>query len=120
MSADGLWYLPEGFREGARGNEATAQAAETTRDLLNRVQVNASDYGGADAFVTALTTTRDTNARGAAHAAEGRHNMAAADTQVADYGEEMDAAAAQTLGAASAPPSAPPSVQPDQAVANGL
>ncbi|GAB2912660.1 hypothetical protein [Streptomyces mayteni] len=114
MSADGLWYLPEGFREAARANTDTADAAETTRQLLNQVQVDAASYGGADAFVSALTETRDTQARGAARAAEGRQNMAAADTQVADTGEQMDAAAGQALGAASI------RVPADQSVADGL
>ncbi|MDT0341286.1 hypothetical protein [Streptomyces litchfieldiae] len=114
MSADGLWYIPEGFREGARANTTSADAAETTRQLLGRVQVSATSYGGATEFVNALIETRDTSAQGAARAAEGRQNMAAADNQVADTGEEMDAAAAQALGAAST------RVQADQTIADGL
>lgn len=114
MSADGLWYLPEGFREGARANVETAEAAENARRYLGQVQVNAASYGGADAFVDALTTTRDAQARGVAQAAEGRQNMAAADHQVADLGEEVDAAAGQALGAAST------RIAADRAVADGL
>jgi hypothetical protein len=116
MSADGLWYIPEGFREGARSNADTAEAAENTRQLLSQVQVNASSYGGATEFVNALIETRDTQARGAGRAAEGRQNMATADNQVADTGEEMDAAAAQALSAAAAATQ----VQADQTIANGL
>ncbi|MFD5318810.1 hypothetical protein [Streptomyces sp. NPDC127098] len=115
MSADGLWYLPEGFREGARANVETAEAAENTRRYLGQVQVDAASYGGADAFVSALTTTRDAQARGVAQAAEGRQNMAAADTQVADLGEEVDAAAGQALGTA-----ASTRIAADRSVADGL
>jgi hypothetical protein len=114
MSADGLWYIPEGFREAAHASAETAEAAENTRRLLGQVQVNATSWGGADAFVSALTTTRDAQARGAAMAAEGRRNMAAADNQVAGIGEETDAAAGQALGAASA------HVRADRTVADGL
>lgn len=118
MSADGLWYIPEGFREGARANTETAEAAENTQRYLSQVQVNAASWGGADAFVSALTTTRDTQARGAASAAEGRNNMATADNNVADMGEEVDSAAGQALASGSAAASAP--VQADTTVANGL
>ncbi|MGP3967368.1 hypothetical protein [Streptomyces sp. 6N223] len=117
MSADGLWYIPEGFREGARANTDTAEAAENTQRLLNQVQVNGASWGGADAFVNALTTTRDVQARGVATAAEGRHNMAAADNNVADIGEEVDAAAGQAMGNAAA---ASVQVQADTSVANGM
>jgi hypothetical protein len=116
MSADGLWYIPEGFREGARANTDTAEAAENTQRYLGQVQVNGASWGGADAFVSALTTTRDTQARGVAMAAEGRHNMATADNTVADTGEEVDAAAGQAMGTAAASAQ----VQADQSVANGL
>jgi hypothetical protein len=116
MSADGLWYIPEGFREGARANTETAEAAENTQRYLGQVQVNAASWGGADAFVNALNTTRDVQARGVATAAEGRNNMATADNQVADTGEEVDAAAGQVMGNAAASAQ----VQADQSVANGL
>lgn len=117
MSADGLWYIPEGFREGARANTETAEVAENTRRYLGQVQVNAASYGGATDFVSAVTTTRDAQSRGVAMAAEGRTNMAAADNTVADTGEEVDAAAGQALDAAAA---AVLPVQPDASVANGL
>ncbi|TDC13081.1 hypothetical protein E1265_28580 [Streptomyces sp. 8K308] len=118
MSADGLWYLPEGFREAARANVDTAEAAENARRYLGQVQVNAASYGGAGDFVNALTTTRDAQARGVAHAAEGRQNMAAADNQVAELGEGVDAAAGQALGAAAA--SVQARVPADRTVADGL
>ncbi|WP_049580350.1 hypothetical protein [Streptomyces sp. SBT349] len=114
MSADGLWYIPEGYREAARANTDTAEAAESARRLLGQVQVNAASWGGADAFVNALTTTRDTQARGTAAAAEGRQNMAAADERVAALGEEVDAAAGQVLGGASA------GARIDRTIADGL
>jgi hypothetical protein len=110
VSADGLYYLPEGFREGARANESTAEAAENTRNQLGRVRIDAAAYGGADAFVAALTATRDAQARSVGRAAEGRRNMAAADTTVAGIGEETDTAAGQALGGASAAIPADPSV----------
>jgi hypothetical protein len=117
MSADGLWYIPEGFREGARANTETAEAAENTQRYLGQVQVNAASYGGATEFVNALTTTRDVQARGAGMAAEGRHNMATADNTVADTGEEVDAAAGQAMGNAAV---ASTQVQADPTIANGL
>jgi hypothetical protein len=112
VSADGLYYLPEGFREGARGNTTAADAAESTHRTLSRVQINAASYAGADAFVNALTTTRDTQSRGVVKAAEGRENMAAADNNVAGIGEETDAAAGQSLGGVT--------VQADQTIADGV
>ncbi|ONK16063.1 hypothetical protein [Streptomyces sp. MP131-18] len=114
MSADGLWYIPEGFREAARASTETAEAAENAGRRLGQVQVNAASWGGADAFVNALTTTRDVQARGAALAAEGRRNMAGADNQVAGIGEEVDVAAGQALGAAAA------HVQADRTVTDGM
>lgn len=116
MSADGLWYIPEGFREGARANTSAAEAAETTQRALRQVRVNAAGWGGADAFVGALTTTRDAQARGAAVAAEGRQHMATADHRVADLGEEVDTAAGQALDGAAAALRVPP----DQSVAGGI
>ncbi|MEO3755865.1 hypothetical protein [Streptomyces sp. B6B3] len=115
MSADGLYYLPEGFQEGARANVSAADAAEATHQALASVQVNAASFGGADAFVNALITTRDTQARGVAMAAEGRQGMASADNAVAGIGTDMDAAAEQTLGGASAQTAAA-----DQTIADGV
>ncbi|RMI29788.1 hypothetical protein [Streptomyces triticirhizae] len=97
MSTDGLYYLPEGFREGARGNAETADAAEGAARYLGRVPVNTAGYAGADAFPKALTSTRDAQARGITQAAEGRTHMAQADRTVAATGEGMDTAAAQAL-----------------------
>ncbi|MGP4109442.1 hypothetical protein ACTWP5_00815 [Streptomyces sp. 4N509B] len=112
MTTDGLYYLPEGFRDGARQNANTADAAEGARRYLSQTEVNAAGYGGADAFPRALEATRDKQARGIAQAEEGRNNMAAADQVVAITGEEMDAAAGQALGAAS--------VAADRGVADGV
>jgi hypothetical protein len=117
MSGDGLWYMPEGFREGARANTTASDAAAATEGTLRGVQVNAASYGGADAFVNALIETRDVQARGVAMAAEGRQNMATADNNVADIGIEVDSAAAQAMGSAAA---AFTQIQPDQGIADGL
>ncbi|RKN45587.1 hypothetical protein [Streptomyces hoynatensis] len=101
MSADGLYYLPEGFREGARRNGITADAAEEAGDSLRRVRIDDAAYAGAGAFPAALATVRDTQARSLAQAAQGRDSMAAADSAVAATGEEMDATATEALGSAS-------------------
>ncbi|MFW6692253.1 hypothetical protein [Streptomyces sp. MAR4 CNX-425] len=98
MTADGLEYLPEGFRDGARRNADTADAAEGTRRYLGNVPISTGAYGGAAAFPAALTDTRDTQARSIGRAAEGRNGMAAADNQVAATGDDMDTGAAQALG----------------------
>jgi hypothetical protein len=103
MTADDLQYLPEGFRNGAKRNADTADAAEGTRRYLGNVPINAGAFGGADAFPRALTTTRDDQARGVGQAAEGRDNMAAADNHVATTGEDMDAGAGRALGSVSVP-----------------
>ncbi|MDT0346573.1 hypothetical protein [Streptomyces litchfieldiae] len=100
MSADGLYYLPDGFRESGQGSGRAADAAESTRHYLGRATPNAASYAGADEFVTAVTNTRDTQSRGVAGAAEGRDNMAASDYQVAALGEETEAGANTAIGAA--------------------
>jgi hypothetical protein len=113
VTDDGLNYLPEGFRDGARRNSATADAAEGTRRYLGNVPISTAAYAGATAFPTALTDTRDTQARGVGQAAEGRNNMAAADGYVATTGEEMDAGARQALGNVTVPTA-------DRRVADGV
>ena len=111
MSGDGLYYLPDGFREGARHNASTADAAEGTSRYLGRIQIDTAAYAGADAFPAALSATRDKQARGVAQAAEGRDNMAAADRHVAATGDEMDTAAGTALGGV---------IQPDHGIADGV
>ncbi|MFW6725081.1 hypothetical protein ACHZ98_34095 [Streptomyces sp. MAR4 CNY-716] len=113
MTADGLEYLPEGFRDGARRNAETSDAAEGTRRYLANVPISNGAYGGADAFPGALTSTRDAQARSVGRAAEDREAMAAADNQVAATGEDMDAGAAQALGGAAA-------AGPDRGVRDGV
>ncbi|TDC63104.1 hypothetical protein [Streptomyces hainanensis] len=90
MSGDGLYYIPDGFRESARGSYETAEMAESTRRYLDRATPNASSYAGADAFVNAVISTRDTQSRGVSRAAEGREGMAGADNFVAGTGDEME------------------------------
>ena len=110
--SDGLYYLPDGFREGAEGSDAAAEAAASTRRYLGRATPNAASYAGADEFVQAVTATRDTQARGVARAAEDRSGMADTDRQVAAYGEEMDAAATGVLGQVAA--------MADRGIADGM
>ena len=112
MSGDGLYYLPDGFREGARRSGATADAAESTHRQLSRMSINNAAYAGADAFPTALSATRDKQARGVSQAGEARENMAAADNQVAAMGEEMDTTAGQALGSAA--------IQADRDIADSI
>ncbi|MDT0305676.1 hypothetical protein RM780_01690 [Streptomyces sp. DSM 44917] len=98
MSQDGLYYLPDGFRRSARGSTEAADAAESTRHYLSRATPNAAGYAGADAFVHAVVSTRDTQVRGVAGAGEGREAMARADVHVAATGEDLDVAAGTVLG----------------------
>ncbi|MDT0321159.1 hypothetical protein [Streptomyces millisiae] len=100
MSGDGLYYIPDGFRESARGSYETADMAESTRRYLDRATPNASSYAGADAFVNAVISTRDKQSRGVSRAAEGRENMAGADHVVADTGDEMEIGAEASINAA--------------------
>ncbi|RKN45612.1 hypothetical protein [Streptomyces hoynatensis] len=104
MGHDGLYYLPEGFRGSARLSGQTADAAESTRHYLGRATPDPGSYAGATEFVSAVTGTRDTQARGVAKAAEGRENMAAASSYVAATGEEMDGAAHTVVGAVTVTP----------------
>ncbi|MDT0343956.1 hypothetical protein [Streptomyces litchfieldiae] len=97
MSGDGLFYIPDEFRESARVSLDSADAAEGTRRQLRNAQPDAGCFGGADAFVTALTSTRDRQLREVGQAAEGRENMSDADHRTADIGEEMDVAAEATV-----------------------
>ncbi|UED83394.1 hypothetical protein [Streptomyces profundus] len=103
MSNEGLYYLPEGFREGARANTDTADAADGVSRYLGRVPIDPAGYAGADAFPKALTSTRDVQSRSVARAAEGRTNMAAADRSVATTGETMDTEATRALTQATTP-----------------
>ena len=98
MSGDEMYYLPDGFRESARVSLDAAEGAETTSRYLRTAQPDAHSFGGADAFVAALISTRDRQAREVQQAAEGRENMADADQRTADIGEETDAAAQAALG----------------------
>ncbi|WP_129837668.1 hypothetical protein [Streptomyces sp. RFCAC02] len=97
MSTDGLFYMPEEFRESARGSLESADAAESTRRRLGTAQPDAGRFGGADAFVGALVSTRDRQMREVEQAAEGREEMAGADQRTADIGEEMESAAESAL-----------------------
>ncbi|RMI29997.1 hypothetical protein [Streptomyces triticirhizae] len=114
MSTDGLYYLPDGFRESGRGSADTADAAESSRRYLGQATANSASYAGADAFVGSLNGTRDRQVREVDQAAEGRENMAESDYQVAAGGEEMDADANAALGLAN------PSYDPSSPVARSI
>lgn len=97
MSDDGLSYLPDEFRVSAQVSLESADTAESTRRHLRGAQPDPGSFGGADAFVTALIATRDRQLREVGQAAEGREEMAEADRQTADIGEEMERAADSSL-----------------------
>ncbi|WP_016907978.1 MULTISPECIES: hypothetical protein [Streptomyces] len=91
MSEDaGLDYLPEGFREGGRTSNRSADAAEGARGHLRGVEAGGAQFGGADAYVSALNGNSERQARGAGKAAEDRDDMSGADHRVADLGEDVD------------------------------
>ncbi|MBQ0862820.1 hypothetical protein ACH4RA_21515 [Streptomyces smyrnaeus] len=107
MAADeGLEYTPDGWREGGRISNRSADAAEEARRYLRGVDASPARFGGADAYVNALNGNSDRQAGSAGRAAEDRDTMSAADHQVADLGEATDTAAdsairtADTTGAA--------------------
>jgi hypothetical protein len=95
--SDGLYYLPDGFRESGRGSTRAADAAESARHYLNRATPDAASYAGADEFVVAVTDTRDIQSRGVGGASEGRDGMALADHRVAALGEDTQDAARGTI-----------------------
>lgn len=108
MSEDGLYVIPDRFRESARMSLDSAEAAEDVRRQLGNAQPDAQRFGGADAFVASLNATRDRQRREVGQAAEGRENMSDADQRTADIGEETDGAAEAAL------------VQADTAVARAI
>ncbi|GAB2881181.1 hypothetical protein [Streptomyces mayteni] len=90
MSDDGLYFIPDEFREAARVSLESADAAEGARRQLGNAQPDAGGFGGADAFVASLIATRDRQVREVGQAAEGRENMSDADQLTADIGDETD------------------------------
>lgn len=103
MSTDeGLDYRPDGFREGGRTSNKSADAAEESQRYLRGVNASASSFGGADTYVGALNGNGDRQARRAGRAAEDRDTMSKADNQVADLGEQTNDHADTAMRAASA------------------
>lgn len=112
--SDELYLLPDGMEQSGRTSYRTGESAEEVRGHVNRVQANASSYGGATSFVNSLNSARSRHARGASRAAEDRGTIGDIDHGVAGHGRDMDAAAASQLRSASAPP------PPDQGIADSI
>ncbi|MDT0266240.1 hypothetical protein RM844_08020 [Streptomyces sp. DSM 44915] len=97
---EGLEYLPESLRAGARGSYTASDEAEGAHAYLRSVSASASSFGGADTFVNAVNETRDTQSRGVNHAIEGRADLGDSGYQSAAIGEDTDAASGAAVRAA--------------------
>ncbi|TDC20700.1 hypothetical protein E1265_20920 [Streptomyces sp. 8K308] len=100
VSGDGLYYIPDGFRESARGSFETADLAESTRRYLDRAVPNPNSYADGGHFAGKVDATRLEQMGGVARAAEGRENMAGRDHVVADTGDEMEIGAEAAINTA--------------------
>ncbi|SOD64236.1 hypothetical protein SAMN06297387_11596 [Streptomyces zhaozhouensis] len=112
--SEGLEYLPESLRAGGQGSYAASDEAEGAHAYLRTVSADAGSFGGADTFVNAVNSTRDTQARGVNRAAEGRDDIGASGYQSAAIGEDIDAASDSAVTAAGT------AAAPDQRIADGI
>ncbi|GAA1916537.1 hypothetical protein GCM10009716_27190 [Streptomyces sodiiphilus] len=100
MAAEGLEYVPEGFRQGGSLSHESADRAENAHARLRTVSAGAGHFGGAETFTAAVNSTRDRQSRGVERASEGRQNLGDNGWTAAAIGEEMDADGTAALGAA--------------------
>jgi hypothetical protein len=115
MSSDvNLDYLPEGFRDGGRGQyEAADLAAETARGI-GRINASGNHFGGgtAGAFASALNHGAADRSSAIGRAAENRADLGDSSVAVAGHGEDIDLAARQMLNGQS--------VVIDRSIADGI